>query len=89
MRDVTISKVMNGFIVKVGCQTLVFQEQTAMIVELNNYLTNPEETEKRFVEKFGYAGGQPLGGADVNPAPTPYYGEQTATACTTANRTRY
>lgn len=53
MRDVTISAVMNGFVVKVGCQTLVFQKQREMLETLDRYLTNPENVERQFVEQYG------------------------------------
>ncbi len=55
MRDVTISKVMNGYVVKVGCQTLVYETQGSLLGALGEYLANPEETEKRFTAKYGYA----------------------------------
>ena len=62
MRDIRISRVMNGFMVKVGCQTLVFQTQSELLRELDQYLAKPEETEKRFVTQFGLAGGElPVG----------------------------
>ncbi len=58
MRDVKISRVMNGFVVKVGCQILVFQSQSELMRELDKYLANPDETEKRFVGEFGLQGSE-------------------------------
>ena len=49
IRDINISAVLNGWVVKVGCQTLVFDEITKLVLSLSDYLRNPEETEKRFL----------------------------------------
>lgn len=48
MREVVIRKVLNGFIVQVGCQTVVFQNKTELLVELSNYIDNPAEMEKKY-----------------------------------------
>ena len=56
MRDVTITKVMNGYIAKVGCQTLVYETQGALLGALGEYLSDPEGTEKRMIEKYGLKG---------------------------------
>lgn len=78
MRDVKISKVMNGFTVGVGCQTLVFESRDGLIAALDAYLRNPEEVEKQFTAKYGYANVEPTpdmamqGGCSANTAvPTP------------------
>ena len=52
MRAVNIGAVMNGFIVTVGCQTLVFTTREELLRELNAYLENPEQTEKRYWERY-------------------------------------
>ncbi len=67
MRDVTITKVMNGYIAKVGCQTLVYETQGALLGALGEYLSDPEGTEKRMVEKHGYGPGPRV----ANAVPTP------------------
>jgi hypothetical protein len=52
MRGVSIDAVLNGYIVKVGCQTLVFQSRGELLVELAAYLENPGEVEKRYLTKY-------------------------------------
>ena len=81
MRDVTIHKVMNGYVVQVGCQTLVFETREKLIFELSRYLAAPEQVEKQFLEKYGVAGAVNVeqyaeqyrapGGCDVTPTPMP------------------
>lgn len=50
MRDIQITTVLNGYIVRVGCQTVVFGSLTDMLAEIRNYLNDPEATEKRYRE---------------------------------------
>ena len=57
MRTVSISKCMNGYIVQVGCQTLVFNYAEAMLGELDKYLKDPEGVEKAYTAKYGLVGG--------------------------------
>jgi hypothetical protein len=52
MREVKINKCMNGFIVNVGCQTLVFQSADSLVAELATYLKSPRETEEAYTAKF-------------------------------------
>ncbi len=60
MREVKINAVMNGFIVNVGCQTLVYQDKLTLLLELRNYLENPEQVEKQYIEKYGLKGEVPF-----------------------------
>ena len=53
MREVKINKVMNGFVVVVGCQILVFQEKDELLRELGRYLADPEAVEKEYLVRFG------------------------------------
>lgn len=57
---------MNGFIAKVGCQTLVFETVGSLLGSLGAYLNNPEQTEKEYTERFGYQGGEVVGQAVPN-----------------------
>lgn len=50
-QKVSIERVLNGFIVRVGCQTVVFQSLDEMQEELGNYLAYPKETEERFLKQ--------------------------------------
>lgn len=49
-RPVKISFALNGFVAEVGCQTLVYNDRSALLNDLSSYLDNPEATEKRFRE---------------------------------------
>jgi len=51
IRDIRISAVLNGFEVKVDCQTLVFTDVTEMLKEIRRYLKKSEEVEKEYLEK--------------------------------------
>ncbi len=46
-RPITISAVLNGWIVQCGCQTLVFHDRDTLVRELDAYLRDPVGTEKR------------------------------------------
>ncbi len=48
-REITILPALNGYICRVGCQTVVFQDRIQLLVELGKYLEKPEETEKRYL----------------------------------------
>lgn len=45
IRDLKISAVLNGYVVTVGCQTVVFNSRPDMLKELDRYLDKPEERE--------------------------------------------
>lgn len=53
LRRISIEPCLNGFIVNVGCQTLAYTSVDKVILDLNNYLRNPDETEKRIIENEG------------------------------------
>lgn len=48
IRPITITAVLNGYLVSVGCQTIVFNSTPDMLKELDLYLDKPEETEERY-----------------------------------------
>lgn len=50
MREVTISPVLNGWIVKVGCQTLVYDDKGDLLRDFVSFLADPAKTEKRILE---------------------------------------
>lgn len=64
MRDVNVSAVLNGFVVRVGCQTLVFNQIEDVAENLVAYQKDPEGMEKKFAES---AVNKTLGG----PVPEP------------------
>jgi len=49
MREFNVIPVLNGFIVKIGCQTVVFEGKQAIIDAVRDYVLYPEETEKEFL----------------------------------------
>jgi len=56
MREVTIKPVLNGFVVQVGCQAVVFESKMNLILELSKYLDDPYKIEKRYLEESINAG---------------------------------
>lgn len=50
--NITIHHAVNGLIVKVGCQTLVFNSTHDFIKELSNYLRDPKETTESWEEAY-------------------------------------
>lgn len=53
MRDITITKVMNGYSVRVGCQTLVFESTDRMLKEIHAYCLHPDQVEQAYIQRFG------------------------------------
>lgn len=47
-REITIRPVLNGYVCKVGCQTLVFQSRENMINALRDYLERPDAIEEMY-----------------------------------------
>jgi len=50
MRDVKITAVLNGWIVKVGCQTLVYNDKKILLHDLGAYMADPKGTEQAFIK---------------------------------------
>lgn len=49
MRPVGINPVLNGWTVRIGCQTVVFTDADKLCSELARYIDNPEEVEKDYL----------------------------------------
>lgn len=49
MQIITIEPVLNGFIVTVGCQRVVFTTLTTMLTEIVRYQASPQEVEKEYI----------------------------------------
>lgn len=47
--DISIKPALNGWVVKVGCQTIVYVDKPRLLTDLDQYLANPEAKEKEFV----------------------------------------
>jgi hypothetical protein len=50
---VIIDKVLNGYIIKVGCQTVVFESLEVMVNELEKYFNDPRKLENEYIKKYG------------------------------------
>lgn len=50
-REVHIKPVLNGYLVTVGCQTLVYNNNKELARDLGEYLFDPAKTEKAFSER--------------------------------------
>ena len=50
IRQITIRTILNGFIVDCGCQTVVFTSREVLLTEIGVYLSNPDETERKYRE---------------------------------------
>lgn len=59
MRDVTIKRVLNGYVVNVGCKTLVFTNIEHVCGELRRYSEKPKEIEIEYLSKSGEHPGIP------------------------------
>lgn len=46
-RPISITAVLNGWIVTVGCQTVVYQDRNQLTSDLDAYLKDPDATEAR------------------------------------------
>jgi len=51
MREITIRTVLNGFVVQVGCQTVVFENKDTMLTEIGRYISDPDGVEKDYIAK--------------------------------------
>ena len=52
-RDIKIKKVLNGYIVKIGCQKVVFTKRKKLLKELARYWDDPDGVEKEYLNKHG------------------------------------
>ncbi len=64
MREVRIEPVLNGWIVRVGCASVVAMSKEAMLSEIGRYIDDPEAVEKEYAANAVNQGTyQPDGGA--------------------------
>ena len=68
-RPITINAVLNGWIVMVGCQTVVYQDRNQLVTDLDAYLKDPAATEARFLKTA--VNQAHMGGAVEAAAPPP------------------
>ncbi len=50
MKNITIEPALNGWICKVGCQTIVFVDRPRMLSEIDRYIQDPAGVEKEYLE---------------------------------------
>ena len=48
MYNIQIEPVLNGFVVRVGCQTVVFETTDKLLDELRRYMADPQRVEKEY-----------------------------------------
>lgn len=70
-RQIQIRAVLNGFIVKAGCQTLVFETKAQLLGAIAEYLGNPQATEEKFLKESLF-GMQKEEGPSMMGADAPY-----------------
>ncbi len=67
-RSAQITPVLNGFIVQIGCQTVVFDSPAALGAAVIEYYLDPEKTEKKyFANRVNVTGGPEA--VPVGPSP--------------------
>ena len=49
MRRITIEGVLNGWVITVGCSTLVSEDKDKMLSEIGRYIDDPEAVEKQYL----------------------------------------
>ena len=52
VNDIFICKALNGYIVRCGCQSVVFESKERMLFELSRYWDNPSKIEKEYLDKY-------------------------------------
>ena len=48
MYNIQIEPVLNGYVVRVGCQTVVFETTDKLLDELRRYMADPQRVEKEY-----------------------------------------
>lgn len=51
VRAITIEPVLNGFVCRVGCQTVVVKSVDELTIHIHNYYSKPDEYEARFIKE--------------------------------------
>lgn len=75
-RELHIVPVLNGFTVRVGCQTIVFRSPNELGDAVASYYKNPEEVEQRYLKgAVNNTMGEPLPAQPVGGPTTAYRNE--------------
>lgn len=91
-RPIEIAVVLNGYIAKVGCQTVVFQSLDELMTAMRRYLLDPAGEEQRFVKeaKNGYDANAPAMAAQPMMSESAYRRQEMArTTADQVNMDRY
>lgn len=48
MRDISITQLDRGYVVRVGCQSLAIESKEVLLEKLISYINNPDEAETRY-----------------------------------------
>jgi hypothetical protein len=51
MHEIKIKKVNRGFIVTVGCQTFVFEQEKELFTAISEYFKDPEKAKKKYINE--------------------------------------
>lgn len=49
IKEIQIRPALNGYVCRVGCQEVVFNDRQVLLLSLREYLDQPEEVEARFL----------------------------------------
>jgi hypothetical protein len=49
-REIHIEPVLNGYVCQIGCQWVVFESSTKMLVEIGRYLQQPDSVEAEYLK---------------------------------------
>lgn len=73
VHELRISKVDNGWIVKAGCMTFVFDDPNKLAVEITRYLNDPHAVIDEYLKKYNTPNAAL--GSGIDPGPTAGYAE--------------
>jgi hypothetical protein len=51
IRDIVITQLSHGYIVRVGCQSFAIESASTLIAKLAEYINNPADTETKWNDK--------------------------------------
>ena len=76
IKSFTVHPVLNGFLVGIGCQQVVFDSRVKLLVAIGEYLERPVETEEKFLKEAV----NPMSAPRPNDPPMPCGNDQRITA---------
>jgi len=79
MRPFEVYAVMNGWVVKIGCQMMAYTDKAKLVSDFDSYITDPRAMEQLMLEK--YAGKKESTACDIGGARGAQFRECTAQEC--------